>query len=77
VARGAGYKTAHSADSIPDLIALKDKILGQPGPHFVELRIMPQPRVLTEMPQPELPDLQFQRMAAEARAMMQHLGTAG
>lgn len=76
VALGAGYKSAHVAQSIPDLVGLKDKILGTPGPHFVELKITPQPRLLEEVPQPELPDMQFERMAAEARAMMKLLGTA-
>lgn len=75
VALGAGYKTASKAGSIPELVALKDT-LGQPGPHFIELDIMPQPRLLRETPQPELPELQFARMADEARKMMELLGTA-
>ena len=56
------------------MIAHAPIIMGSPGPHFVELCIDQQPRFIKEMPQPEIPDLQFERMAAEAKAMMEALG---
>ena len=70
----AGYASSRRIDSLPELMAAAPALLGTPGPHFVELMIAPQPRLLTEMPQPELPDAQFHRMGAEARSMMQLLG---
>jgi len=74
VALGAGYSTAKTLYSVEDMVAYAPVIMGSPGPHFVELCIDQQPRFLKEMPQPEIPDLQFMRMGAEAQSMMEALG---
>lgn len=75
VALGAGYTTAKTLSSIDDMIAHTPIIMGSPGPHFVELCIDDQQtRFVKEMPQPEIPNLQFERMGGEAKSMMEALG---
>lgn len=75
VAQGAGYASARRIGDVAALDAVLPELLAVPGPHFVELTITPPRKFTTETPQPEIPDLQFQRMAAEAAAMMDALGT--
>ena len=75
MARGAGYVSAQTIDTPEALDAAFPELLTNPGPHFVELLIDPPARFLRETPQPEIPELQFTRMGAEASAMMDALGT--
>lgn len=74
VARASGYATANKFSTVPELVAGGPALIGTPGPHFVELEIAKPPKFTRESPQLEFPDAQFQRMGAEARAMMDALG---
>lgn len=75
VALGAGYASAQRITSRQDLCEVMPALLEEPGPHMVELTITSPEKFARQTPQPEIPELQFQRMAAEARAMMEALGT--
>lgn len=75
IALGAGYASARKVSSMPELIGAMPELMAQDGPHFVELDIAAPPKFTVETPQPEMPDLQFGRMAAESAAMMDSLGT--
>ena len=75
MALAAGYASARRIDSVTALAAAMPGLLQQPGPHLVELVISAPAKFTRETTQPEFPDLQFNRMAAEARAMMMALGT--
>lgn len=76
VAKASGYATANKYSALPDLIEGGPALIGTPGPHFVELIIATPPKFTRESPQPEFPDMQFERMRAEARAMMDALGVS-
>lgn len=75
MAMGAGYASAQRIETLAALDAAMPDLLANPGPHFVELVIEAPARFLRETPQPEIPELQFSRMGAEATAMMDALGT--
>jgi len=75
VALGAGYISARRIGTPGALAEAMTELLEAPGPHMVELTITPPAKFARQTPQPEFPDLQFQRMAAEAEAMMAALGT--
>lgn len=75
MALGAGYVSARKISTPQALAEAFPTLLAEAGPHFVELDIASPPKFVHETPQPEFPNLQFQRMAAEARAMMDALGT--
>lgn len=75
VALGAGYAGAHKIETADALAAAMPELLAANGPHLVELVIQAPEKFVRETPQPEFPDLQFQRMGAEAAAMMEALGT--
>lgn len=75
VALGAGYASAHRVDNMARLNELLPVLLQGDGPHLIDLQIDVPERLVEEIPQPELPDLQFGRMRAESRAMMDALGT--
>lgn len=74
VALGAGYATANKFATVQELVAGGPALIGAPGPHFVELEIATPAKFTRECPQPEMPDMQFSRMGAEAAAMMEALG---
>ena len=75
MAKAAGYKSAQRITSAQALAEAFPALLAEDGPHFVELDILAPKKFVKETPQPEIPNLQFQRMAAEASAMMDALGT--
>ena len=70
IAETSGYRSSMKIATSVALEARLPALLSGKGPVFVELMIEPPERFGRETPQPEIPDLQFQRMAAEARAMM-------
>lgn len=76
MALAAGYASGQRIDSVAALAAAMPDLLAKPGPHMVELVISTPTKFTRETPQPEFPDLQFNRMGAEANAMMQALRTA-
>ncbi|MFV0292713.1 MAG: thiamine pyrophosphate-dependent enzyme [Paracoccus sp. (in: a-proteobacteria)] len=76
MALATGYVSAQSIGAADDLKAALTHALDKNGPHLLELAISSPHRFTVEGPQPELPDLQFNRMGREARAMMAELGTA-
>ena len=76
VALGAGYATTSKFSTVQELVANGPALIGSTGPHFVELEIARPLKFTRESPQPELPDMQFNRMGAEARAMMDALGVS-
>lgn len=75
MAKAASYASAVRATSTAAMKAALTQALAQPGPHFLDLAISSPHRFTHEGPQPELPDLQFNRMRDESRAMMAALGT--
>lgn len=75
MATAAGYKSVRRIASPEALAEAMPVLLAEVGPHFVELDIVAPKKFVKQTPQPEIPNLQFQRMAAEARAMMEALGT--
>ncbi|AVO37275.1 thiamine pyrophosphate-dependent enzyme [Pukyongiella litopenaei] len=75
LAQAAGYASAQRIDTPEALDALLPRLLDAPGPHFVELVIEAPHKFTKASPQPEIPDLQFARMGAEAQAMMEALET--
>lgn len=74
VARASGYATANRFSTVSKLVEGGPALIGTPGPHFVELEIAKPPKFTRESPQLEFPDMQFERMGTEARAMMKALG---
>ena len=76
VALGAGYATANTFSSVEELVAGGPALIGSAVAHFVELEIAQPQKFTRESPQPEMPDMQFGRMGAEARAMMEALGVS-
>ncbi|WP_319824953.1 thiamine pyrophosphate-dependent enzyme [Thalassovita sp.] len=75
MALAAGYASAQRIETPEDLAAAMPLLLETRGPHMVELVIKTPPKFTRATPQPELPELQFTRMGAESRAMMEALGT--
>lgn len=76
VAKASGYSTASKFSTVPELVQGGPALIQTPGPHFVELVIAKPPKFTRESPQLEFPDMQFERMGAEARAMMDALGVS-
>ncbi|MDU8929124.1 thiamine pyrophosphate-dependent enzyme [Alisedimentitalea sp. MJ-SS2] len=76
VAKASGYATANRYSIVPELVAGGPALIETPGPHFVELEIARPSKFTRESPQLEFPDTQFQRMGAEAQAMMGALGVS-
>lgn len=76
VARASGYATANRFATLPDLIQRGPALIGSPGPHFIELEIAKPLKFTRECPQLEFPDMQFERMGTESRAMMGALGVS-
>lgn len=76
VAKASGYATANRFSTVPELVEGGPALIGSAGPHFVELEIAKPPKFTRESPQLEFPDMQFERMGAEARAMMDALGVS-
>jgi len=76
VAKASGYATTNRFTSVPELVAGGPDLIGSAGPHFVELEVSAAPKFTRESPQPEMPAMQFGRMGAEARAMMEALGVS-
>ena len=73
-ARAAGYAKAVKIDKLMDLENQLPNLRTESGPVFVELDISAgSPRGI-DTPQPDIPDLQFQRMGNEARALQELLG---
>lgn len=67
LARAAGYRSASSFSDEAALRAALPALLAAEGPNFVELVVEGEPpRFGAQAPQPEMPDLQFTRMGAEA-----------
>ncbi|MCB1362182.1 MAG: thiamine pyrophosphate-binding protein [Rhodobacter sp.] len=75
MARAAGYASAQRIETAADLAQILPGLIATPGPHFIDLAIAAPPKFAHRTPQPEFPDLQFQRMGAEAAKMMEALGT--
>jgi phosphonopyruvate decarboxylase len=75
LALGAGYATAQKVSDTQTLTDVLPKLMQSDGPHMVELEIKTPHKFTRETPQLEFPDLQFNRMGAEAVAMMAELGT--
>ncbi|WP_218128899.1 thiamine pyrophosphate-dependent enzyme [Ruegeria marina] len=75
LAQAAGYASAQKADTSEALDAILLRLLDASGSHFVELAIEAPHKFTKATPQPEIPDLQFARMGAEAQAMMEALET--
>ena len=71
----AGYASAQRIETAADLAQILPGLIATPGPHFIDLAIAAPPKFAHRTPQPEFPDLQFQRMGAEAAKMMEALGT--
>lgn len=69
LAAAAGYRRTYRFDNETALAAHIDEILAGAGPTFVELRIVAQPTMPGAPLKIELPDMQFQRMGMEARAL--------
>lgn len=70
MARAAGYQSAQCIDSMEALGAALPKLLGQPGAHFVELKVeADERRIGPQLPQPILPDMQFVRMRHAVRSL--------
>ena len=69
LAAAAGYRRTYRFDDETVFAAHIDEVLGGAGPTFVELRVVAQPTMPGAPVKMELPDLQFQRMGMEARAL--------
>lgn len=70
MARAAGYRRAYRFDSTAELADALPQLLSEPGPTFVALAVEPEPpRFGPAVPQPEVPDRQFQRMGIEAEQL--------
>lgn len=75
-ARAAGYANAETFDDTADWARGFDRLMGQPGPCFAELKVEPLPsRLAAGEVQKEMPDLQFTRMGDGARALRSWLQT--
>lgn len=74
IARSAGYATASRFTTPQELSEGLQALLSSDGPHFVELDIASHKKFIRASPQVDIPDLQFERMGKEARAMMDALG---
>lgn len=69
-ALNAGYRHAETLDDSQEWSERFGILLAQEGPTFVELRVEPLPQqTKQDFEMPEIPDLQFERMAREAAAM--------
>lgn len=73
-ARNAGYRNASALDDPDRWATTFEELLAQDGPTFVELMVEPMPpQVGPGFEQSEMPDLQFERMGLEARAVQSFL----
>ena len=71
--RYAGYAAAVKVDALAGLEARLPGLRTQEGPPLIELAIEPGAPRGGDTPQPDIPDLQFQRMGDEARALREQL----
>ena len=69
MAASAGYGSTFKIATAAALAERMPQFISGRGPVFVELMIEPPQKFGHETPQVELPDMQFQRMVAEAKAM--------
>lgn len=76
VAKASAYATANKFSTVQELVEGGPALIGSAGPHFVELVIASPRKFVRESPQFEFPDMQFERMGAEAKAMMAKLGVS-
>ena len=72
-ALASGYAGAHKVETLEQLRDQLPAILAETGPVLVELSIEAPQKFGRSAPQPEIPDMQFQRMGAEARRVAQAL----
>ena len=73
-ARNAGYRHAEALDDPATWPERFAALLQQGGPTFVELMVEPMPQQTAPgFEQTEMPDLQFERMGHEARALQEFL----
>ncbi|MEJ8853578.1 thiamine pyrophosphate-dependent enzyme [Variovorax robiniae] len=73
-ARNAGYRHAETVDDPAAWPARFGALLAQDGPSFVDLMVEPMPmQTGPGFEQAEMPDLQFERMGKEARALQAFL----
>lgn len=69
-ARSAGYAHVETIESAEQWAARFPELLKLQGPVFVELRVQPLPQRAGEgFAQTEMPDIQFERMGLETRAL--------
>ena len=75
LAKAAGNAAVSRYNTAAELDAAMPRLLGSPGPHFVELVIEPEGSALwsSTNPQAELKDIHFTRMADEARRIRERL----
>lgn len=70
MALAAGYASAHGFDNTLELADALPSLFALQGPVFVSLKVEPEPsRFGVDLPQPEMPDRQFQRMGLEAEQL--------
>lgn len=70
MAKAAGYGATYSFDDLEQLNASMSSIINGPSPAFIHLAITSQgSRISKEHPQPELPDLQFERMGKQVQVL--------
>ncbi|MDE2363722.1 MAG: thiamine pyrophosphate-binding protein [Hyphomicrobiales bacterium] len=69
LAAAAGYRRTYRFEDEAALASHIDEVLGGIGPTFVELRVVTPPPIPGAPLKMEIPDLQFQRMGMEARAL--------
>jgi thiamine pyrophosphate-dependent acetolactate synthase large subunit-like protein len=73
-ARNAGYRHADTIEQPAAWPQRLGALLAQDGPAFVELRVEPMPQQSGPgFEQAEMPDVQFERMGLEARALQRFL----
>ena len=73
-ARNAGYAHSTSFADADQWVTQFDELLAQDGPTFVELMTEPMPaQTKPGFEQSEMPDMQFERMGLEARALQAFL----
>lgn len=77
-ARNAGYAHVEGIEDAAEWAHRFPKLIGMQGPVFVELRVQPLPQRAGEgFEQAEMPDIQFERMGLETRALQAWLAQQG
>ena len=69
LAAAAGYRRTYRFEDETELAAHIDEVMSGGGPTFVELRVVTPPPIPGAPTKMEIPDMQFQRMGVEARAL--------